>query len=55
MIIHIISTIGCSGAGKTNSLFNSINHQPHVHKSYLFAKDPYESKEFQLTNEKVQT
>ena len=27
--------IGCSGSGKTNSLFNPINQQPDIHKFYL--------------------
>ena len=30
--------------GKTNSLFNLINHQSDIHKTYLYAKDPYEAK-----------
>ena len=33
--------IGDSGSGKT---INVIKHQPHVYKTYLYAKDPYESK-----------
>ena len=33
-----------SGSGKTNSLFNLINQQPHTDKIYLYAKDPYEAK-----------
>ena len=33
-----------SGSGKTNSLFNLINHQPVIDKIYLNAKDPYETK-----------
>ena len=33
--------IGCSGYGKTNSLFNLIQHQPDNDKIYLYAKDPY--------------
>ena len=36
--------IWCSGSGKTNSLFNLINHQPDIDKIYLYAKDPYETK-----------
>ena len=33
-----ISIIGGPGSGKTNSLFNLINQQPHVDKIYLYAK-----------------
>ena len=32
---------GCSGSGKTNSLFNLINYQRDIDKTYLYAKDPY--------------
>ena len=39
-----ILIIGDSGFGKTNSLFNLISQQPDIHKSYLYAKDPYEAK-----------
>ena len=35
-----IIIIGGSGCGKTNSLFNLINHQPDIDK----IKDPYEAK-----------
>ena len=35
-------TFGGSGSGKTNSLFNLIDHQPHIDKIYLHAKDVYE-------------
>ena len=31
-------TIGGSGFGKTNSLFNLINYQPDIGKTYLYAK-----------------
>ena len=34
-----ILVIGGSGSGKTNSLFNLINQQPHIDKIYLYAKD----------------
>ena len=37
-------TIGGYRSGKTNSLFNLINHQPDIDKIYLYAKDPYEPK-----------
>ena len=33
-----------SGSGKTNSLFNLINHQSGIDKIYLYAKDPLEAK-----------
>ena len=37
--IRILVT-GDSGSGKTNSLFNLINHQPDIDKIYLYAKEP---------------
>ena len=39
-----ILIIGGSGHGKTNALFNLINHEPDVDKIYLYAEDPYEGK-----------
>ena len=39
-----ILIIGGYESGKTNSLFNLINHQPHIDKIYLYAKDPHEVK-----------
>ena len=45
-----ILIIGGSGSGKTNSLFNLINHQPDIDKIYLYAKDPYEAKYQLLIN-----
>ena len=30
---------GGSGSGKTNSLFNMINHQPDIDKIHLYTKD----------------
>ena len=39
-----ILILGGSGSGKTNALFNLINNQPDIHKTYLYAKDPYEAK-----------
>ena len=39
-----ILIIGGSGSGKTNSLFNLINQQPYIDKTYLYDKDPYEAK-----------
>ena len=35
--------LGGSGSEKTNSLFNLINQQPDIDKTYLYAKDPYEA------------
>ena len=34
-----ILIIGGSGSGKTNSLFNLINHQPDIDKTYSYIKD----------------
>ena len=48
-------TIKDSGSGKTNSLFNLINHQPHIDKIYLYSKDPYEAKYQFLINKKEST
>ena len=39
-----ILIIGGSGSGKTNSLFNLINHQPDIDKIYLYVKVPCEAK-----------
>ena len=41
---YIVLIIGGSGSGKPNALLNSINNQPDIDKTYLYAKDPYESK-----------
>ena len=35
-----ILIIGASRSGKTNSLFNLLNHQSDIDKIYLYAKDP---------------
>ena len=43
-ILYRILILGGSGSGKTNSLFNLINHPPDIHKIDLYAKDPYEAK-----------
>ena len=48
-------TIGGSGSGKTNSLFNLISHQPDIDKVYLYAKDPYEAKHQFLINKRDNT
>ena len=42
-----------SGSGKTNLLLNLIENQPDINKTYLYAKDPYESKYQYLIKEKV--
>ena len=39
-----ILIIGGSGSGKTNSLFNLVNHQSDIDKIYLYVEDPYEAK-----------
>ena len=36
--------VGSSGSGKTNALLNPINNQPDIDKTYLYAKDLYETK-----------
>ena len=50
-----ILIIGSSESGKTNSLFNLINHQPDVDKIYLYAKDPYGAKYQFLINKQKST
>ena len=42
--------VGGSGSGKTNLLFNQINHQADICKIYLYAKDPSEAKYRLLTD-----
>ena len=37
-------TIGGSGSGKTNALFNLKDHQPDIDKIYSYAKGLYEAK-----------
>ena len=44
--------IGGSGSGKTNSLFNLMNHQPDIDKIYSYAKDLYEAKYQLLINKR---
>ena len=39
-----ILIIGGSGSGKRNALWNLINNQSDIDKTYLYAKDPYEAK-----------
>ena len=50
-----ILIIGCSGSGKSNSLFDLINQQPDIDKIYLQAKDPYEAKYQFLINKREDT
>ena len=46
-----ILIIGSSGSGKTNVLLNLIKHQqPDIDKTYLYVKDPLESKYQLLIN-----
>ena len=45
-----ILIIGGSGFGKTNLLLNLIENQPDIDKTYLYAKDPYQSKYQNLIN-----
>ena len=44
--------IGDSGSGKTNVLLNLIENQPDIDKTYLYAKDPCESKHQYLINKR---
>ena len=46
--------IGSSGSGKANSLFNLMNQQSDIDKTYLCAKDPYEAK-YQFVINKQET
>ena len=41
-----------SGSRKTNSLLNLTNHQPDIHKIYLYAKDSYQVKYQFLINKR---
>ena len=45
-----ILIIGDSGLGKTNALLNLINNHPDIDKTYLYLKDPYETKYQYLIN-----
>ena len=47
-----ILIVGGSGSGKTNLLLNLIENQPDIDKTYLYAKDPYESKYQYLINKR---
>ena len=49
---HRILIIRGSGSGETNALLNLINSQPEIDKTYLHAKDPYESKYQFLINKR---
>ena len=42
--------IGVSGSGKTNSLLNLISQHSYIDKIYLYAKNPYETKNEFLIN-----
>ena len=47
-----ILTVGGSVSGKTNALFNLINHEPDIYKTHLYAEDPYEAKYQLLINKR---
>ena len=47
-----ILIIGGSGSGKTNALLNLINNQLDINETYLYAKDPYETKNQYLINKR---
>ena len=44
-----------SGSGKTNALFNLTNEEPDIDEIYLYAKDPYETKNQFLINKSKST
>ena len=46
---------GSSRSGKKNSLFNLINQQPDIDKTFLYAKDSYEAKYQVLINKREST
>ena len=46
-----ILIIGGSASGKPNTLLN-LNHEPHIDKIYLYAKDPYQAKHQLLINKR---
>ena len=50
--LYRIFIIGGSGSGKTHLLLNLIENQPDIDKRYLYAKDPYESKNQYLINKR---
>ena len=52
---HRILIIVFSGPAKADSLFNHLNQQPDIDKTYLYAKDPYEVKYQFLINKKEST
>ena len=49
---HRILIITASGPGKTNLLLNLMENQPDIDTIYLYAKDPYESKNQYLNNKR---
>ena len=55
MVTNSWPSIGGSGSGKTNSLFNLTNQQPHIDKIYLYAKDLYDAKYQFLFNKREST
>ena len=50
-----ILIIGGSWSGKINALLNLINHEPHVDKIHLYAKDPCKANYQLLINKRVST
>ena len=50
-----ILIIGGSESGKTNSLFNLINHQPDIDIICLYAKDPCKAKYQLFINKRKST
>ena len=52
---YMILIIGCSGSGKTNSLFNLKSQKLYMDKIYLYAKDLYEAKYQFLINKREST
>ena len=54
-IVAFHTTIGGCWSGKTNALLNLLNHEPDTDKTYLYAKDPYETKYQFLTNKREST
>ena len=48
--LYRILIIGGSGSGKSNTLSNLINNEPHIDEIYLYAKDPYGVKYQHLIN-----
>ena len=53
--LYRILITGGTECGKTNLLFNLINHKPDIEEIYLHAKDPYEAKYQLRINKKENT